>query len=260
MDSNVDMTKREKMMDKISAMFKLAENNPSQKEAELALSMARKLLIQYQIDEMELKEKGSSKQQFDSMEAGCVEIRPPQSRLHKWITTMCSAVCVFFDVKYYFYKGNTFNKIPPRFIFYGVKTNCEIAAFAFNSIYQQITHLGKKYKVSKEDFSMQGYYSDFSIFSVQAKMEYREGLASGLHKRANEEKNEESDNSKVTALAIRSQDIADEWIKSKRLNLVSVKKDSHRYGTNTNSWRDGVRDASKIDVHGRGLNSRSSSR
>lgn len=253
--------KREKMMDKIAGLFRLAENNPSEEESNAALARAKKLLIQYQLNEMEVRDRDNrsgTKDQDDLFQPDATWVEPPQSRMHKWILSMATAISIYFDVKHFYYEGNTSTKMKPKFIFYGIKTNCEVAAFAFHSIYKQILKLGKKYKPSKQDFLDQDYYTSFSIFSVQARMEYRLGLTRGLVSRAWKERRKKQENKKVTALAIRADDVADKWLESSGLELKETRLRSHAYGTNTDSYNSGLVDADKIDIHGRGLNPKSS--
>jgi len=249
--------KKQKILDKVSYLFALAENNPSEEEASSALKKAKELLIEYQLSEIDLekRQKEMSGSQENAFEPGCIEVKLPQSRMHAWIYSMCDAICTFFDVKWFFYKGNTFHRIKPVIVIYGIKTNCNVASLAFNSVYSQIDSLSKRYKPSKASFSFQDYYKDFAIFSVQARFEYKQGLAGGLLKRARQERdrNKQQYGEQCTALAVRSEDVANEWIKSNNIILVSNKTKLNSHGTNTDALYQGIQDSGKIDVHGRGL-------
>jgi len=248
--------KKAKLMGKIKALFALAENNPSEEEASAALAQAKKLLIQYQIDEMDL-ERFSAEQDGktqDAFEPGCVEVRPPQSRFHAWIKLMVNAVADFYDVSWCFYSGNTFAKIPPRILFYGVKTNCEVAGVAFHSVYEQIMKLSKRYKPSHADFEDQCHYTHFAIFSTSARQEYREGVAAGVQKRVRNEKRkqEEEFGQKCTALAVRAKDVSDQYAKDAGWKFTVARSKAHgTYGTGTDARWQGAQDSDKVDLQGR---------
>jgi len=245
------MTDQEKtkVISKIQKLFNLAENNPSEEEAASALKQARVLLIKYNLSEDEIDAVESSTS--GSLEGGDSVVVLKTGRIHSWVHGLVNVVCAYFNVKCYHQKST-----KSRITFYGVKINSEAAGYAFQSIFSQVQALAKKYKPSKKDFEFQGYYTDFSIYSVKARFEYREGVISGLMKSVNEIKQneeEEFEAEKITALAVRSEDVARDWLAAQGLNIKSVTNYSKSGLTNSDGYTKGREDSSKVHITGKGL-------
>jgi len=244
---------QKKVIEKIHGLFSLAENNPSEEEAQSALELARRLLLKYNLREDEI----DTVESVNSSDGGHNIVELKISRVHDWMKNLFAVISTYFDVKLYVVTGNARLKIKTKYVFYGVKTNAESAAYAFESLFNQIQKLAKKYKPSKDAFEKQSYYSDYSIFSVQARFEYREGLVSGFYSRIHEIKKKEKEEfgkNKITSLAIRHDKIANDWLSNNNIKLTTKKaKYSTSHGTNTDARDRGYNDSDNLHIS-KGLN------
>lgn len=244
---------QKKIIEKIHGLFSLAENNPCEKEAQSALELARRLLIKYNLREDEI----DTVKNINDSDGGSNTVELKTSRVHNWMKRLFAIVSNYFDVKVFSLQGDIRYKIKTKYIFYGVKINAESAAYAFESLFNQIQKLAKKYKPSRNDFEKQSYYSDYSIFSVQARIEYREGLIFGFYSKIRKIKDKEEKEfgkNKITSLAIRYDKVADDWLEDNNIQLITKKsKCSMSHGTNTDAAIHGYEDSNNLHI-GKGLN------
>lgn len=246
------MTEEEKtkVIALIQKLFALSENNPSENEAALAMARARNLLIKYNLSEDEV-DAVESNNGPGGLEGGDSVVTLKTGRIHDWVMGLANVICVYFDVKFFYRR-----RVNTTLTFYGIKTNSEAAVYAFQSVFNQIQVLAKKFKPSVEDFEAQRYYTDFAIYSVKARFEYREGIISGLSARVagmRKEEDKEFGKERITALAIRSEDVAKQWLATNKIKVKSETRYSHSYGTNSNGYSSGKQDSSKIHITGKGL-------
>lgn len=244
------LEEKQRVVEKIQKLFSLAENNPSEEEAQLALTTARRLLTKYNLSEDEVD--SVERKSMIGTEGGSNEVILKTARIHDWVSSLVMLVSRYFDVKIYYVQGNKWG-VKSKYVFYGVKMNSETAVYAFESLFNQVQTLAKKYKPSKEAFESQHYYSDYSIYSVQARFEYRNGLVSGLRNRLNEVKKQEVEEfgqSKITALAVRYDEVAENWLAKNNIRLVTGKsKRTCTYGTNSGAKSHGYADSVNLSIH-----------
>ena len=186
-----------KLLDRIAALFRLAENNPSPEEAQAALEKARGMLQEHNLTEKDII--------FDNnnFDTGGSAFIPAPERIAVWKKRLAQVISLYFDVRYY-YGG-----YPPRFTFYGIEANTHISASSYASVEIQMTRMARKYPGKGI-----------------AKREYKEGLVRGLQTRLYELKRTES--SDCTALAVRSTEIAKNFLEKTGVNLHSARASSNR--------------------------------
>lgn len=129
----------EKILEKIKKLFALAENNPSQKEAESAALMAQKLMVENDIAMWEVEGVDLNKKEEISEE----EIDVPAK---KWKYTLAHIIADNYRVKFFLRGKGTF-------IFYGHKTDAKIAVETFKFLFNMGNKLGMKlYREAKAQY------------------------------------------------------------------------------------------------------------
>ncbi len=241
------MTENEKakVIEKIQGLFALAENNPSEEEAQSALATARRLLLKYNLTEDEVDTVESDSK------GGSNVVTLKTTRIHDWIEQLGHLVCEYFDAKFFLRRGSPKFKMPSSFTFYGMKINANSAVYVFESLFNQVQKLAKKYKPRKYDFDQQSYYTNFAIYSVQARREYREGLVSGFRAKIHEIKqNEEQEfgKQKITALVVRHEEVAKNWLAENDIKIKNESSVSQSFGTNTGSYFKGKIDSKNLSI------------
>ena len=122
--------KRENVMEKIKKLFALAENNPSEEEAKVAILKAQELMVQYDIETTDLDDLDIAK--AEEIEEEWVDL-PPK----KWKYTLAQIVAKHFKVRH-FYCGKQ------HLIFYGHKTDAKIASETFKFLFNIGNKLGMR--------------------------------------------------------------------------------------------------------------------
>ena len=81
---------KERVIDKIKKLFKLAENNPSEQEAQSALSCARALMVKYEMEESECVIQDDNKTEGETLKdlADADHFDIGTKRVHQWISTL----------------------------------------------------------------------------------------------------------------------------------------------------------------------------
>lgn len=252
--------KLEQVKEKIRKCMALGES-PNEHEAKAALKMAAALLKQYNIDELDIETATSS-------ETGGVinTVDLTISKVHPWVKNLARAVSTAFDCSFYWNTGRRVNVVNAHWArnrdasisFYGITHNVEMAVYSFQSLFNQVNRLAKKFKASHEIFDVQYHYSDFSIFSVAAKREYREGLAFGLLNTIWEQQEADKETyteEQTTALAVISGEVESAVLKDADIHLrYSAGHRSQAAGTGSGAHAQGKADSSKLNMN-TGINS-----
>jgi hypothetical protein len=233
------MTEHEKILDKIRKLKALAnpDVNTSDNEIASALEIARKLMLEHGINESETTINIPTEEL-----GGCGAVDLGTKNKQVWISFLGAAIDTYFECKHYL-RINKSTGIT--LIFYGPKDQAEIASYCFGSVYNQVWALSNAYKPSSSPFS------DPRAFSKVAKREYREGLSIGLLERCKAIKEEEqrsANASKITALVIRSDKVADEWLAKHVGKLQQFKQKSNRMTTGERDFANGKRDSEKLSL------------
>lgn len=243
------MTDHEKILDKIRKLKALAnpDQNTSENEIASALKIARKLMLEHGINEAE------TTVQIQDEELGGSFVSPLGTKNRQiWLITLAFAIDTYFDCKHLLntkYYSNTGKTIELSFIFYGPREQAEIASYCFTSVYNQVWALSNAYDPPSSPFYRP------KAFSRIAKREYREGLSKGLLDRCERLKKQEQESmqsSAITALAVRSEAIADEWFakyeKQTGKKIEEQSLNSKRHTVGPQHFAKGMRDSEKLSL------------
>jgi hypothetical protein len=241
---------KEKILDKIRKIFALAENNPSEQEAQSAIERGRALLVKYGLDMSEVDTDGED----DPFDTGHEVIEFEGKKLASWKDELLLVMADYFECKVY---TSSRKRSRNRATFYGIAVNVQAAKNAYISIVNQIDALSKKYKITKENWHNSPNSWNFNSlkgFARTAKLEYKRGIISGLRSRFATIRRQERQlhgESKVTALAVRYEDAAKEHL-DKVLKVKLFSSGSSRgnsYGTGDRRHRGaGVRDSARVNA------------
>jgi hypothetical protein len=223
--TNLSGERRKKLMDKIRHLFNLADRAVDSSkdtasvdhEAQLALETARKLLLQYGIDEAAVRDNIP-----ESDGSGGHTVKIKSSTVGTWSKRLAIIVANYFCVKTVYAPHPGMNQT--LFLFFGVSTATEPAALAFESCHYQIRTLSRKYKVNKALYEAHPHkfiFGTFSKYRDAAKSEYRSGILMGLTNRLTEIKKWED--AATTALVLAYGSAADKFIESNNLVVKDTK-------------------------------------
>jgi|GEM_PF-5730410 len=226
---NIPDDKRAKVIKRIQLLFNRASNAIQDEEdttkvdheAQAALEMARRLMLQYGLEEEDIGVLGGS--QTSTGDAGGVLVSLA-TRPDNWALSLAIVVADYLEA------GVTY--LPPsgawmgsNFLFYGPKLCAESAAYGFEAVFNQIMVLSRNYKVTEWQWQSSVIakynFSTFSAYSAAARREYREGLVLGFARRLKELREAEAaspESAKVTALALRSEELAKRWLDEQDLH------------------------------------------
>lgn len=227
---NLPDDKRKKVIERIQLLFNRASNaiedeaDPTKvdHEAQSALELARKLMLQYGLEEEDIETLGAPGKP-GSDDAGGILVSMA-TRPDDWALSLAVVVAD--------YLGSRVTYIPPtgawmgsNFLFYGAKLNAETAAYGFEAVFNQITTLSRNYKVTEymwksSPIAMMNF-STFRAYSAAAKREYREGLVVGFARRLKEIQEAEAktpEADRITALVVRHDDLAVRWAEAQGLH------------------------------------------
>lgn len=140
--------KRNRAIEKIIKILKLAESTSSEAEASNALAKAAALKIKYNLTEEDLSE-------------GSPSTRPTTRKMYypsavpsRWVLALASLVSDYFKVVYY-YETRSYNedtrKLNSRFTFYGEPLACELAEYAFHTVVVSLEKAKKEWLKSQAD-------------------------------------------------------------------------------------------------------------
>lgn len=243
-----------KVLDKVRKLKALADpdRNTSEHEIAAALAMARKLMIDYGIEESQLDLNTETVNDLTGSEI----FDTGKSNNQAWILALARVISRFFECRYYikspercsYFRGGPGKaKGTIRLVFYGLRSNVEIANYAMQSVTNQILALSKAYKTGADDIS----------YGRRAKGEYKDGLVEGLANHLRSVKAAEKDGNQaqqITALAIRSDSAAVDYLKKAGIKLGNSSYRDNTRGTGDGIHRSaGIQDSRRLNVTKYGL-------
>lgn len=214
----------ENLLKKIGALFALAENNPSEQEAGAAMELARSLLQRHNLSVSDIRVADSRVDVSGSSSA------PVAKRATAgWKKNLSLYIGDYFDVKCFRRKVYDIRADEhfTNIVYYGIKLNTRAAAAALASLIVQVERLARGYKGKGT-----------------AKTDYKNGLVWGLADRLKDLKAIESE--ACTALTVRSNEIAVQWLKDHNVNLSSGSTGNARYSKHAEA---GERDADALQLN-----------
>lgn len=142
----------EKIIVKIKKVLELAKNNPSPEEAKAAALQAQKLLAKYHIDMAEVEDID-----LDASES-IDEVKVFVGTGKKWKYTLAGIIARNFRCRHFYYGKSTV-------VFYGHKTDAEVASAAFKSLFNLGNKLAQReyLKVKKESGLTDGVFNSYVI-------------------------------------------------------------------------------------------------
>ena len=167
---------------RIRKMLQLGlDSHTPDEEAQRSLKMAKNLMLKHNLEEMDVINAGGADGKT-KMTGGMkvVELKSKSSCAPNnaaWISKLGGAACVCFDCCHF----TQVTRKSLNFVFYGVSTNAEMAAFAFSSSLNRVAQMTAAYT---------GVEGSAFVNMAVARANYRDGLVSGLSKAVNEEKRE----------------------------------------------------------------------
>lgn len=269
--TEVDPKKLKKVIERVQLLFNRAEHavkdadnsGEVDHEAQAALELARKLMLQYGL-EMEDVEVAGTATSSQGPEADGVVIDLKTKQTAKWALSLAVVVADYMDASVTYFEPSYWS--GGRMLFYGVKLNARMAAFAFQSVFNQVKELSRKYQVSRSEYDGEGRglmrslmsgvarqnYNTFDAYRNAAKREYREGLVFGFAKRLGELKEHEQasdEGEQITALAVRYEGIAKAWFRNQGFEDPTERKPRHRNKhTGVKHYQDGERDSEHVQI------------
>lgn len=142
----------EKIIVKIKKVLELSKNNPSQEEAKAAALQAQKLLAKYHIDMAEVEDID-----LDASES-IDEVKVFVGTGKKWKYTLAGIIARNFRCRHFYYGKSTV-------VFYGHKTDAEVASATFKSLFDLGNKLAQReyLKVKKESGLTDGVFNSYVI-------------------------------------------------------------------------------------------------
>lgn len=250
----------DKIKEKIRKLLALAAGTNNENEADAALSQARRLMAQHEIDDGDLGVEGGVPPSPEQL-VGSTSM-PVPGRRPRWDESLVTAVCMFYGVKALIRKvferrGGTHWGKTQTLIWYGHKAWAAEAAASHSALVAQVVSMGNAYRPRvRAPGGRPLYEHERGAITRSARLEYREGLADGLMFRVYRMKAQEelgTHGPEVQALAKRHEDLADIWIDQEDVKLHKAPKQRPIDGTGSMAhWRAGRDDSDKLHV-GRSL-------
>ena len=252
----MNQDRRKALVEKIRLLFNRAEcavqdaDDPESvdHEAQLALETARRLMLQYGIEESELE--GSKVRQGSSLSGDAITVELSMRKPAPWVFSLAFVVADYFSCRVLY--------IPPAkyanglLIFCGVTIASESSAYAFDSVLNQIRVLSRKYKVARlaweKSYTMQLRFRTFEDYRTRAKTEYCMGIVVGLSKRLEELRKQEDaiPEGKATSIVLSYSTVADEIASRINPEHAEMPKKEQKW-TGDSHLKAGLKDSE--DVH-----------
>lgn len=142
----------EKVIVKIKKVLELSKNNPSPEEAKAAALQAQKLLAKYHIDMAEVED-------VDLDETESIdEVKIVVGKGKKWKYSLAGIVARNFRCRHFYYGTSTI-------VFYGHKTDAEVASATFQSLFKLGNKLAQQeyLKVRRAGGITDGVFSSYAM-------------------------------------------------------------------------------------------------
>ena len=247
--------KRKKVIDKIQKLFNRAERSvvdaddaeSVDHEAQLALETARRLMLQYGLEahDVETVSVGDA----GTADADGVTVQLSITNPGPWVKSLAVTIADYFCVKVVYTRSPNDAFHQAAFIYYGITIGAHSAAYAFESCFNQIRTLSRRYKVKRELWEWHPFQFKFRTWERYrdlAKEEYRKGIVAGFYQNLMRIKKSESP--AETALSVCYDKVADDFIKDK---VTIVKEETPRTEaayTAGGHYGKGYNDADKVSI------------
>lgn len=129
------MENTEKIINKIKKVLELSKNNPSEKEAQAAALKAQKLMAEYHISMEEV----SGIEDSENISEECTNVGTG----NKWKYRLSTIIARNFRCQHFYYGKSTV-------VFYGYKTDAEIATETFKYLFNMGNKLATKFYNKKK--------------------------------------------------------------------------------------------------------------
>ncbi len=249
--------KLERVIKKIQLLLNRAEHaveesdNASEvdHEAQSALELARKLMLQYSLEMEDVETVGSSG--VGTADGIVIELGTKQTA--KWALSLAIVVADYFDSQVLYIEPTYWT--GGKLMFFGVKLNANMAAYAFKSVFNQVKELSRKYKVDRRLYDLdpiaRTHYKTFNTYRTAAKREYREGLVYGFALRLTEMKTEETESAQgeqIAALAVRYEEVAKDWLAEQSMDVRERKSRRSTTYTGGGHYLQGAHDSDNVQI------------
>jgi hypothetical protein len=245
--------KRQKIVEKIRLLFNLADNavkdgkdSAENHEAQLALETARKMLLNYGLEEAEVR---LSEDQDTFKSSGGYVVNPKGFSRGKWVKSLAVTVADYFCVRVVTLKMKPGDQLH-SYLFFGVDVGSQLAAYAFKSCHDQIRTLARRYKVGYAQFAssrVKFMFKDLKEYQKAAREEYRMGIIVGFQRRHQEIKRQEE--AAATALALSYEQVAEDFLEKQKISVKSKapKKKLEKF-TLGDHFEKGVKDSDQVQL------------
>lgn len=132
----------EKIISKIKKILELSKNNPSEAEATAAAALAQKLMAEYHLELADIEDIKDEEEIF--------EIQVDCGKGNKWKYALAGIVAKNFMCKHFYYGKETV-------VFYGYKTDAEIAAMTFEFLFNFGNKKATNFYQNKRNEAMKKY-------------------------------------------------------------------------------------------------------
>ena len=225
--------KMENLIKKVKGLFALAENNPSETEAQAALAAARKLVNEYGLSMMDVQV-----EQAPESNLGDERVHlHGRKRYPQWVLQLASIIARYCSVGIFYTSGAA----QPVVTFYGAKHGATIASTILPSVMKQVEDLSKAYRTKEMD------YANSKGFTRRARESYRSGLLEGFRKALREMKQAEAQCEQTTALAVYNEDLVKRWRAQSGMHFQNTRlRQKSAYSTD---YQNGYSDSGKLSIN-----------
>ena len=257
----VSGTKLEKLKAKMAKIFKLGMEATISHERNQAMQRVHKLMKKYNIKEsMLVQEEGGDFQNNKSLQGGMIVVQlcrtqtkedrdnnlHVRTRMETWMTDLAHAMCSLFNVKFFNTKRQPMKQKEGHrrllssqkegrsdITFYGINTNCQIAAFAYTVAFHTVHKNSQEFTPTAQSMAwMNGKNKSANVKA--SRNSWRIGFINGLQEqvRAAERKKDEKQRQKVEELkrqkkeVERCQRLKIKWVPLKPLESSSSSSSS----------------------------------
>lgn len=228
-------------------------------EAEQAMANAQRMMRKYNLEQAEVMQEMKNE---GNLTAGVRVVcfrslsKPMKAPVvYEWFKDLAGVVSDFFESLFYWTWGpNCHGKI---FVFYGIKQNAEIAAYAFEAVFNRICHKSLSFKpITKDEFTKGAQRNvTYASYSRSARTHYRNGLVDGLREAVETTKLEQAmakNQERALQLYEHSKAVGKELLASNGIKISEAKK-----ARASKNWDQKAYDQGKVDSKDLNLNQKS---
>jgi len=228
--------KRDRIISKIRGLVNRAQHpvpgdDGVDHEANSAMDTAKKLMLQYGIEQHELEgvfvEDGPGGETVVTL-----ALKVPD----KWVLSLAISVADYFSARVHYIEATSHQE--GQLTYYGIQTVSEVAAHGFESCLNEIQRAADSYTVRRELWEKHPIrakaWPTFEDYTEAAKSEMCFGIVTGLARRWKEEREKApyQENKESTALAINEDHVADSWLAKREVEVEerTVKQPQYHTG------------------------------